>query len=653
MKAGIQRLAFIIMLAVIAFANVYGQATTIQMHRENSGTYTVPCTVNGLPLRFIFDTGASTVCISSMEAIFMLKNGYLKQSDIKGRSYSQVASGAIVEGMTVNLKTVEIGGLKQYNVEAAVVNSLSAPLLFGQSAIQKLGPIKLDGDKLIIGKVNVLNEEQRKNKAHEISYRAALATQSGRYEDALELYNQANSLYPTADAYDGLCEVYAKLGNKEEAIKASEHAVSLEPANYNYVYNYAVSLYQNDNLDAAERFFKEAYNIIDNNKRPAGTYKGQIVYAYSEREVFILQTCCIYLGELYQTKKMTDKAVLWYKRAGNALDERNNAIANLRLGDIAFDSVQYRKAIEYYKIGVAEEPERPSNLPRYYKMGTSYRSLNNTDSALICFTKAHEIYADMRGHLSAQEMYDDFREQWVLGLASMAEEGYISNCLPILLHSDDISQKDLFDKISKLNELYSNIVNDGGSNFLSQREFYLWLKALSLTNDTTRFDAVSDIATKQYPDDDVVLYASTLRFTNSLELYYRKLIPIYNQVIKIHNSSSDNFFFVKTKEVYYNLSNCYIYAKKYQLAKDTAEKGILSSPYVPLAPCLEVYGEAAFYLMQYDECINAMTKSIKESKDMKNTSWLKKAYEYRGRAYIKIGKTQKGERDLERSKQYQ
>ena len=40
----------------------------IRMDKLYSGVYEVPCDINGLPLKFILDTGASTVSISSVEA---------------------------------------------------------------------------------------------------------------------------------------------------------------------------------------------------------------------------------------------------------------------------------------------------------------------------------------------------------------------------------------------------------------------------------------------------------------------------------------------------------------------------------------------------------------------------------------------------------
>jgi clan AA aspartic protease (TIGR02281 family) len=117
---------------------------------KEGGVYTIPCSVNGLKLRFIFDTGASNVCISLSEATFMLKNGYLDERDIIGLSSSRIADGKLVENTRIILREIEIEGIKLYNIEATVMHNLSAPLLLGQSAIQQLGKIELNGDELLI-----------------------------------------------------------------------------------------------------------------------------------------------------------------------------------------------------------------------------------------------------------------------------------------------------------------------------------------------------------------------------------------------------------------------------------------------------------------------------------------------------------------------
>lgn len=116
----------------------------IKMQRMASNTFTVPCKVNGLPLKFIFDTGASSVQISKSEAIFMLKNGYLAESDITGTQHFQTASGDIIEGTRIMIRKIEIGGMVLRNVEASVVHSDNAPLLLGQSVLSRLGKIQID-----------------------------------------------------------------------------------------------------------------------------------------------------------------------------------------------------------------------------------------------------------------------------------------------------------------------------------------------------------------------------------------------------------------------------------------------------------------------------------------------------------------------------
>ncbi len=125
--------------------------------QKKDGVYTIPCKVNGLHLKFIFDTGASDVVISASEAIFMLKNGYLSYNDLKGTTYSQIANGEIVENTSVIIKEIEIGGMKINNISGRISHSLEAPLLLGQSALKNLGEIKINGNILTI--VNATNNE--------------------------------------------------------------------------------------------------------------------------------------------------------------------------------------------------------------------------------------------------------------------------------------------------------------------------------------------------------------------------------------------------------------------------------------------------------------------------------------------------------------
>lgn len=129
-----------------------GIVSEIQMKKMYGGTYEVPCILNDLPLKFIFDTGASTVSISSVEASFMLKNEYLKPEDIKGKEYYSTATGELHEGTIIRLREIKIGDAILRNIDASVVHNQKAPLLLGQSVLERFGAITIDNinSKLII-----------------------------------------------------------------------------------------------------------------------------------------------------------------------------------------------------------------------------------------------------------------------------------------------------------------------------------------------------------------------------------------------------------------------------------------------------------------------------------------------------------------------
>ena len=117
---------------------------------KEGGVCKVKCAINGLPLHFIFDTGATDVSISSVEATFMAKNDFLSSSDIIGKQNYQTADGNITEGTIINLKDVKLGSLHLNNIKASVVRNQAAPLLLGQSVLSKLGKIEIDNTKNVL-----------------------------------------------------------------------------------------------------------------------------------------------------------------------------------------------------------------------------------------------------------------------------------------------------------------------------------------------------------------------------------------------------------------------------------------------------------------------------------------------------------------------
>lgn len=120
-----------------------GNKTIVKIKKVN-GVYEIPTEINGVEMYFIFDTGAGLISISETEAIFLYKQGKLTEQDILGKANFSDANGDISEGTIINLKTVKIGNRVLENIEASVVHNLGAPLLMGQSALEKFGKISID-----------------------------------------------------------------------------------------------------------------------------------------------------------------------------------------------------------------------------------------------------------------------------------------------------------------------------------------------------------------------------------------------------------------------------------------------------------------------------------------------------------------------------
>ena len=80
----------------------------------------------------------------------MMKNGYLNSKDIVGSQRYQTADGNVSVGTVINLRQINFGGLELTNVRASVVQSQTAPLLLGQSVLQRLGKIEINNEKRVL-----------------------------------------------------------------------------------------------------------------------------------------------------------------------------------------------------------------------------------------------------------------------------------------------------------------------------------------------------------------------------------------------------------------------------------------------------------------------------------------------------------------------
>ncbi|HOL87060.1 MAG TPA: retropepsin-like aspartic protease [Defluviitoga tunisiensis] len=121
----------------------------VKMESENGVKY-IWIEINGIRLKFIFDTGASNICISSAEAAVLYRQGTLSRSDIIDVQHFQDATGRVSKGTRINLREVKIGKKVLHNIEAIIIDNYEAPLLLGQSALEKFGRISIDNQRGVI-----------------------------------------------------------------------------------------------------------------------------------------------------------------------------------------------------------------------------------------------------------------------------------------------------------------------------------------------------------------------------------------------------------------------------------------------------------------------------------------------------------------------
>lgn len=118
----------------------------IKMYEENGVRY-IPMKINGQELNFVFDTGASSICISTIEAILLVKNGSLTENDVIGQQGFTDATGRISVGAKINLRTVQIGNKVLNNVEAIIIENPGAECLLGQTVLSRFGKYTIDNQQ--------------------------------------------------------------------------------------------------------------------------------------------------------------------------------------------------------------------------------------------------------------------------------------------------------------------------------------------------------------------------------------------------------------------------------------------------------------------------------------------------------------------------
>lgn len=124
---------------------------TIPLETDDSGVFYITAKLNDVPLRFILDTGCSTMLISNKDAEFLMQHKIIHEKNIMGDVQSICANGNIETHINVNIEQIELGGIYLTDIPCMVSNSPNAPSLLGQVILSQLGKIIIDYEnKLLI-----------------------------------------------------------------------------------------------------------------------------------------------------------------------------------------------------------------------------------------------------------------------------------------------------------------------------------------------------------------------------------------------------------------------------------------------------------------------------------------------------------------------
>ncbi len=110
--------------------------------RSFDGHFYVTAQVNGVPIRFMIDTGASMVALSADDAD-------RANVPMDGRVGLARGAGGDVEMTQTRIDSIAVGGLTARAVRGAVVDQLDTSLL-GQSFLSQLQSVEISGDTMTL-----------------------------------------------------------------------------------------------------------------------------------------------------------------------------------------------------------------------------------------------------------------------------------------------------------------------------------------------------------------------------------------------------------------------------------------------------------------------------------------------------------------------
>ena len=120
-------------------------ASRIEVPRAADGHFYLRLHVNGMPIRFVIDTGATDVVLNRDDATRV----GLEPDSLNYWGEATTANG-IVRTARVSLDSITIGGIEDRNVTAWVNDGEMSGSLLGMAYLRRFARIEIEGDRMIL-----------------------------------------------------------------------------------------------------------------------------------------------------------------------------------------------------------------------------------------------------------------------------------------------------------------------------------------------------------------------------------------------------------------------------------------------------------------------------------------------------------------------
>jgi aspartyl protease family protein len=126
----------------IAIVGGGSSAQTATLYANNAGHFLGEGYINGSSMKFLVDTGASSIALSGKEA------RRLGLSYLNGDIGAASTAAGVVKAYRISLNTVKIGGIVMHQVEAMVLEGDSPPVvLLGMSVLNR---VQMERDGMVM-----------------------------------------------------------------------------------------------------------------------------------------------------------------------------------------------------------------------------------------------------------------------------------------------------------------------------------------------------------------------------------------------------------------------------------------------------------------------------------------------------------------------